>query len=671
MPSKSEILFPQSRYQKFIANFAEDALFFVFLLLLLSVYRAAFLFNFRSLLPADTPSSDIWLTMWYGLRISLKTAGALFLPSFVLGTLAQQIYLRWPARRVRFVWAAICITGLSLLFQSRIPYYHEFNNAFGPFVFNTFHDDVWAIVKTSIQQYQAVWRVLAGLLCSAAGVYAFYWWRKLAVPLARPLLSVRRKWVAVVCICVLLVPTAVFVRKGGSFTYNGSIYWKNAARMTQHLLNEAILDDIQALYKASRIYKQFAKYSKDLDEQTVRAAAARLMGTATYEEDSLLPLLTRKAGGSLLARKPSHIFVIVGETYMLWPLLESYKELPIAQGLRGLIGRQDSVFVPHFLPSSNGTMFGLTSVLLGLPEINLLTANRPTAQKPYETALSVQLRRQGYKTRFFYGGFPSWENVGAFMNNQQMDESFYYADFGGQGGVWGVEDKLFLQGVAQHITPEPSFNLILTSSNHSPLVVDMSQEPQIASRQEMARFVPPETADKEQLIDRLQHFQYADKYLAKFVLDMYEKYPDSLFIITGDHADRWTLQANPSLYERLSVPLVLIGNGLTQQALSAQAAGSHMDIAATVMELVLPAGETYYALGRNVLDGQTLALHAYYWENKDVLADLNSDQYELLPGVSSAPVAEVMQQQRQTLQDIQTVTAWRVLHGTELPAQQK
>ncbi len=665
MPSH-DLFPPQGRYQQFISNFAEDILFFLFLLLLLSVYRAAFLFNFRSLLLPDTSVTDIALTMWYGLRISLKTAGALFLPAFVLGTLLQQIYPRWAARRLRFIWACICIIGLSLLFQSRIPYYHEFNNAFGPFVFNTFHDDVWAIVKTSVQQYQAVWRVMGGLLCAGLGIYAFSWWLKLAVPLAKPLLAVRRKWVVVACICVLLVPAAVFVRKGGSFTYNGSIYWKNAARMSQHLLNEAILDDIQALYKASRIYKQFAAYSKDLDETTVRAAAARLMGRDSYDEDSLLALLERKSGGSLLEQKPRHIFVIVGETYMLWPLLEKYRDLPIAQGLRGLIQRPESVFVPHFLPSSNGTMFGLTSILLGLPEVNLLTANRPTAQEPYETALSVQLRKLGYKTRFFYGGFPSWENVGVFMNNQQIDESFYYADFGGQGGVWGVEDKLFLRAVAQHITPEPSFNLILTSSNHSPLVVDMEQEPQVAGRDEMARFVPPETADKDLLIDRLQHFQYADNYLAEFVSEMYEKYPDSLFVITGDHADRWTLQANPSLYERLSVPLVLLGKGLKQTALPADGAGSHMDIAATVMELVLPAGETYYALGRSLLKDQKLALHAYYWENAAALGELSSDQYELLPDASESPSAQQLRQLHQTLQDVQTVAAWRILHGTDL-----
>ncbi len=653
------------RYQSFLTNFTQDCLLFIFILILLSVYRAAFLINFQDLLLPNTSTADIILTMWYGLRISLKTTGALFLPSFVLATLIQQLYLRWPAERIRFIWACICITGLSLLFQGRIPYYHEFNNAFGPFVFNTLHDDVWAIVQTSVQQYQAIWRVLGGLLCALIAAFCFKYWLRLTQYICRPLLTARRKWLIVLCICILLVPTAVFIRRGGSFTYNGSIYWKNAARMSQHLLNEAILDDIQALYKASRIYKQFTNSFKDLTPQAVQTAAARLMGEKEYSHTSLLPLLQQHASGAQI-KKPRHIFVIVAETYMLWPLLDKYADLPIAQGLRLLKNNYDNIFLSRFLPASNGTMFGLTSVLLGMPEVNLLTANRPSAQEPYETALSVQLRNQGYKTRFFYGGFPSWENVGIFMNNQQMDEAFYYADFGGTGGVWGVEDKKFLKGVAQHIGEEPSFNLILTSSNHSPLVVDMSQEPQILNETEMSKFIPAETADKTLLIQRLQHFQYSDQYITQFVQDMMQKYPDSLFIITGDHADRWTLQSNPPLYERLSVPLLIIATGLSQNMLPSNAVGSHMDIPATVLELVLPQGTPYFSLGKSVLKGQNLALHAYYWENNAALGELSTDKYELLPGTPKGPSQADLQQIHQHTKDIQTVAAWRILHGINL-----
>ncbi|MDD6153762.1 MAG: LTA synthase family protein [Elusimicrobia bacterium] len=596
--------------------------------------------------------------------MSLKTAGAVFLPGFVFGTLVQTAWPAWNGKKFRFVWACIALTGFSLLFQTRIPYYQEFHNAFSPFIFNTFRDDVNAIVQTSIQQYGAVWRILLGLICAAAWAWGCKQWFRLDRLISKPFLKVRRKWVAVVCICLLLVPTAVFVRKGGSFTYKGSIYWKNAARMKEHLLNEAILDDVQALYKASRIYKKFSKSFSGLTASEVRESAARLLGQNAYTANSLLPLLHKTARGNLIP-KPRHIFVIVAETYMMWPLTEEYKNLPIASGMRTLAARKDALLVAYFLPASNGTMFGLTSVLLGLPEANLLTANRPSAQKPYETALSVQLADQGYKTRFFYGGFPSWENVGLFMENQGMQETFYAADFNAKGGVWGVPDREFLQGVADKIGEEPSLNLILTSSNHPPYTVDMARERDITSETELRKLLPSSVADEQLMLERLRHFEYADKYLTDFVQQMYRKYPDSLFIITGDHAERWTLKSSPSYYERYAVPLLIVGKGIRKNMLPSRTTGAHLDIVPTVMELILPKGASYYALGKSVLLGQDIGVHAYAFITPDFIFEESARQLQPLAQNKPAPTDAAPFQQR--IQDLRKITAWRVLHGTDLP----
>ncbi len=654
-----------SRRTFFLENILQDAFLFVFFLLLLSGYRIAFLCLFNDLLLSSTTAQEIGLTLWYGLRISLKTAGAIFLPSFVFATLLQQVFPRWKADKFRFVWLCFAVTLLSLLFQARIPYYQEFQNAFSPFVFNTVHDDMWAITVTAIQQYNAVGRVLLGLILAGALSWVGKLFLKTGKKAGARLAGTPHKTVWVILLCVLLVPTAIFVRRGGSFDFDGSIYWKNAARMKQHLLNEAILDDVQALYKASRIYKQFAKFSKNVTEQEVRQAAARISRQEEYTQDSLLPLLQQTAQGSAL-EKPQHIFVIAAETYMLWPLLEQYSHLPIASEMRRLTQRPDSILLDRFLPAANGTMFGVTAILLGLPELNLLTANRPSAQTPYETALSVQLKKQGYKTRFFYGGFPSWENIGLFMKNQQMDESFYFSELGGKGGVWGVKDDIMFHHAAEKISAEPSFNFFLTSTNHSPYTLNTQEEAHITPRKELQKFIPADTANEDLLLQRMQHFEYADYHLAHFITQMYQKYPNSLFIITGDHASRWTLSANPTLHEKLSVPLIIIGKGITKQMLGAQAAGSHMDIAATVLELVLPAGTPYYALGKSVLNQQTLGLHAYHWISKDALGTHHSKEIEYTQTAQKPLSEEKRKEIEQRLKDYQTIAIWRILNGTDL-----
>lgn len=671
MNGSEVILFmKETRYSLFVRNLVQDALFFVFILGVLSVYRAAFLVLFRDTLAAGTTWQNIALTGWYGLRIGLKTAGACVLPAFVFGTLVQAVYPKWKGPAFRLGWAWFVLLVLSLLFQARIPYYHEFHNAFSPFMFNTFHDDVGAIVSTSIQEYHAVWHVLAGLVCTAVWCWLCRrWFTWLTDKLSRPLLRVKRPWIAVIVICILLVPFAVFVRKGGSFTFNGSIYWKNAARMEQHLLNEAILDDIQAVYRASRIYKQLRKNSFSVNGKEVHAAAARLLGQTEYAAESLLPLLERRAAG-IRGPKPDHIFVIVAETYMMWPLLDKWASIPLADGMRRVLARPDAVLVDRFLPASTGTMFGVTSVLLGIPELNLQVAARPTTQEPLETSLSWQLHTLGgYKTRFFYGGYPSWESIGTFMNNQQIEDSFYAVDFEGKTGVWGVPDRDFLQGVAQWVGKEPSFNLILTSSNHPPYRVDMSREQELPTVEELEKYIPTETADKKLTAARMWHFAYADKYLAEFVEKMLAKYPNSLFIITGDHADRWTLENSPSVYERVAVPLVLVGPLVKNLPRPQQMAGSHMDIAATVLELVLPKGTPYYALGNNIFKRRAntpaFGVAAYHWITPQVMGNTHNSQLETFPG-QEVPTPEELDRVRTRVKDIQTVAAWRVLKGLAL-----
>ena len=658
-----------SRSVCFLRNLVQDALVFVFLLGVLSVFRAVFVALFADTLTPDTPWKDLALTMWYGLRISLKTVGACVLPAFVLGTVLQAAWPKWNGEKFRFWYTCAVLLVLSLLFQMRIPYYQEFHSAFSPFMFNTFHDDVGAIVHTSIEQYHAVERVLLALLIAGILGVGLRLLLRLTNRFARPLQTARRPAIVVIASCLFLLPFAVFIRYGGAFSFHHCIYWKNAARLNQHLLNEAVLDDVQAVYRARKNYKQLRKSATNVRVEEVRAAAASLLGRTEYTEDDLRPLLARRAAGAS-GPKPQHIFIIVGETYMMWPLLDGYEKYPMASGVRRLLKRSDAVLLEHFLPASNGTMFGLTSVLLGIPELNLFASSRPTAMQPYETALSVQLAKWGYKARFLYGGFSSWNDVGLFMEHQGFEESFYAADFNGQANVWGVPDRDFLQGIPDKIGEEPSFNLVLTSSNHPPYRVDMSREPDLPTVQDFEKMLPEHVADKKLVATRMWHFAYADKYLAEFVETILAKYPNSLFVIVGDHADRWTLEPSPSDYERVAVPLVLVGPAVKSKPFPAQAAGSHMDVAATVLELILPKGTPYYALGKNMFTApegkKEVGVSAYYWITPDAIGRVAQAAVEPLPGSTVRLTEEELQDVRARVRAIQQVAAWRVLKGISL-----
>jgi len=233
--------------------------------------------------------------------------------------------------------------------------------------------------------------------------------------------------------------------------------------------------------------------------------------------------------------------------------------------------------------------------------------------------------------------------------------------------VWGIPDRDFLAEILPRVKEdEPSFNLILTSSNHPPYKVDQSREPDLPTEADFEKMLPPQTAQRALTAARAWHFAYADKYLAEFVEEVLAKYPDSLVVITGDHADRWTLEQSPSLYERLAVPLVFIGRGIHKNMVAPGTAAAHQDVAATILELILPKGTPYYAFGKNAFNTQRVGVGAYYWITSQFLGENQGTLTEKLPGVDAEPPAEQLQEVRARIADEQAVIAWRVLHGVEL-----
>lgn len=654
------------RFGFFVQDIISDLKLFVFLLGVLCLYRVLFIYFFRGELAGAASCGEIWLALWYGFRLSLKTAAAFIIPTFVLGTLLRQIFPKLPSLKIKFYIGSIEIFILSLLFQARLPYYKEFHNAFDPFIFNTFNDDVLAIADSAIKQYNAPLRILAGLLAAAA--LAWLWKKWLSARLLPKNFpnGVKHKALIVWAIIIFIPIFAVYMRHGGSFNYNGSIYWKNSARMSSHLLNEAILDDVQALYKASRIHRNLRKIQNaDYSPEEIRRTLSDLAG-ANYASSSLLPFLEKTAQGT--PEKPEHIFLIIGETYMLWPMLEQYSYLGAAEGMKALASSENGVMLKHFLPAANGTMFGLASIVWGLPEINIQGFSQASALKPYETSLAVQLKKLGYETRFFYGGFPSWENVGVFMSAQGFEKAYYKGSYAGlPANAWGTEDRYFLERTKELFDgKKPSFNVILTSSNHPPLTVDLDQEPEIKSEKDYAEILPPALAGDKDLIAKLRHFEYSDKYISAFIKDMSAKYPNSLFIFTGDHAQRWTVNPTPGVFEKTAVPLIIYGAGVKKDIFEEGAAASHKDIAALTLELSAPKGFVYYAFG-GFPSKENIGLHNVYWIKDGCVGEINGEASEpALSGKTSEECAAAAPEASSYGKNIFKAVWQRIMKGVNL-----
>lgn len=665
------------RLSRFYDNIQRDLKLFTFVLFLLCFYRVLFMGLEHQYIASGTGWAVIGQANWTGLRLSLKGAGGVMLLSFVTTTLPELIVPRLQLRRLRLIWGTLVSFVLAVLFMARFPYYAEFGQTYGMQVMQGWHDDRTALFWTMMQEYGLPWR-----LALAIGLTAGCWYVLRALLLRRgtwplPQLASRGRQAAFTALLVVgLAFFTVFVRFGGGFNYATGINWENAAVTGDNFLNECILDDIQALYRVRAIEKKMqGGMIAGVDKAHVRAYAAQLPGGQTAKGDDLTPYLARQAAGARIAR-PKHIFIVLGESWAQWPMLPQYDDLHVADGIKSLAAAGWST--PYFMPTGEFTSAAICGVVTGLVDAGARPNYQPRSYKePYPTALAEQFRALGYQVDFWYGGAPDWDNLRRMALAQGFDHFYGYPDYGApKTNTWGTNDKNLFQALVTHLSDEPpTVHLIMTTSNHPPYNIDLAAEGlDMAKMEQKVRELIPNARDPAALAKELGHYWYMDQVVTRFVHEVQQAYPDSLFVITGDHAVRTDPGPTPTLYEHQSIPCVIYGDGVTVATLPAGAVGSQPAIAATLIELIAPAGYVYHTLVPPMTEPdapQGAAFNSSTWLTNSVIGSIEGNALEPLPQFTGEPdfdaerakLTAVLSRQR-------TLSWWLLMQGTQLPLQQ-
>ena len=653
-----------------------DIKLFAFILLTLCVYRAYFMFYMAGYLSPSAGTDDVLLALLTGLRLSLKTAGAVTLPAFVLCSLPLLALPRLAPvlRRLRFCWGGLAAFAFAVLFQARFPFYRQFQTSFNMQVAAGLNDDAAVLAEMMLREYGLLWRLCIALLLTAVSLYVL-----------RSLLLVRRTYAlpalrsgvqrAVFSLGLLFLFAAafVFVRFGGSFTYAGGVNWENAGVTSDAFLNECILDDGQALYRVRSMHKRLK--SGDIvgvDKEHVRALAVEAAGHAELSADTLTPYLTRTAQGASIP-KPRHIFIVLGETYAQWPMLETYAALHAADGIKGLIREPNAYYSRRFMPNGDFTSIAITGLVTGLSEVNQhVNYVARSLREAYPTAMAPQFKRLGYAVDFWYGGVPSWEGMDRFSIAQGFDHFYGYPDFHAEKvNAWGTSDEQLFSALFQHLADEPpTVHLIMTVSNHPPYNIDVAAEGFDLARARAETAQLPNVDDPDQLALELGHYWYMDKIVTQFVHETMKKYPDSLFVITGDHAVRMNPSRTPTMYEYQSVPFVLYGQGVTPAVLAPDVVGGHTNIVPTLIELIAPAGFSYVSIAPSLTENNMgAAFNRDYFLTRSVMGRVNTKETELLPGAAEEDPAAAYDLLQRRMAILRTLSWQLIEHGDSLEGQ--
>lgn len=166
----------------------------------------------------------------------------------------------------------------------------------------------------------------------------------------------------------------------------------------------------------------------------------------------------------------------------------------------------------------------------------------------------------------------------------------------------------------------------------------------------------------------MESCRYADDALIHFLREMREVYPDSLFIVTGDHAagvlpyGKGPVGEEPAIREQVLTTFAMSHPELTQDMLAGNTIGSHMNILPTIFELIAPKGWTYYSVVPSLMEPIDHVVTPYCWMTSDRIGDYRSGlSQQLAPSDKNLPVER--KQRFQSERDAWCeLTGWIVRH---------
>ena len=639
------------RFHIFWHNLQQDLKIFLYFVILFSVLRAAFMGIYHTYLAA-VPWQDIFLCLWYGFRLSLKTAGMLALISAAFTTVPQLLFVKWRSALIRACLGALMVLTFTIAFCARIPYYAIFNSGFNIMLINGANDDWGAILNTAVNEYGLLWRLPLALIIAAVLIYLLF--RLLAVK-TRPanVTTPKQLWLAVLRVVIVLPIFFVFVRYGGAFDYAHSINYESAERLKSSFLNENILDDGQAFYRVYKIYKRQQKLTNvNISPEEICKDIAVLGGNqqaATIEE-----AFKRQVEVPKLAKQPENVIVILGESYALWPLLPKYQAMELVDEALRMANSDNSCQTSLMLAHGTGTMSAVNGFVTGFSEVGVDAETVPESYKTkYGTGVGQIMKDAGYTTVFWYGGMPSWRNIKNYVLAQNFDECYCASDFHYEGGnAWGCQDKTLFNRVYNYIDSHPNqktFHIILTTSNHPPYTIDVVAEG--FDKNKVLQNLPDDISCDSETINELGHIWYADMAMGSFVRQMEKLKPDTLFVLTGDHAERFTFSKDVDDKTYSAIPCIIYGQGVQKNWLPQDATGCAMQILPTLAEIAGTPGMVYSSILPSLFtNDKPIFNHCFYaWNDK--IFSLNAKTPNDIKACADAA---------------KKIAAWRLVKGNKL-----
>ena len=612
-------------FSDFFLGMQQDLKIFLLPPVICAVFRLIFILVYR---PKKSPVGEWrkWITCFrYGFWWGMDFNAYAFLIPLVLVSLPGAFLPAYFAvgDTVRVVLFLVYAAALYTAFIGKMIFYAHFHDTFNQTLWLGKHADKKNFADIFFHQNHGAWLLLGYLPYLALCTFAAH--AVLGLPsFAYPVLTDGAGQYAVnALVFIASIVLFYWLRYGGTLRHRLKPEWDEVPAFVKEdfVLGKASIDDLIALEMAwKRPMHDALKHSDE--ESRMRIRCILPAGAALCERP--VEAFARTAEGARIP-KPQHIFFLVGESYTQALFDAPYAGLNLMAAGACFRAEPHTVCIDNFLSGGRTSRPSIVSMLLGLYDAEMeLNENQAFWRGTLPTSLPLQLRALGYRNSYWYGGALNKGYFSKFLPSLGFDACYSAEIFCGADAprTWiGVHDHVFLEEASRRIraekTDQPSFHFLYTTSNHGPYLLPLKEygfDP--------AHILPKGRGERASAIKKrgLACAAYADAVLCRFIAEMRESFPDSFFIVTGDHAggvlplgDGIMERSEAHLREQLLTSFSMHHPQLTAEHLVHNEIGGHMNILPTLIELIAPKGFSYYAVDKPLTERIERVVTPYAW----------------------------------------------------------
>ena len=579
----------------------------------------------------ETPYLEILKAFTLGFRFDLS---AICYITFLFWLTSLLLPLRWALN----IWK-ITLTLWSFLLIVDIGYFSFYNDRINILVFGFLEDDTWALVKTFWKNYPFV----SILVVTASFGYFFHKVINNCFP-HQPEFGNRFSFAKT----RIIIFTLLFIGARGTFALF-PLGDHDTVISSRPFLNTLSFGTAHALIRAIKLKQEVMSTGASAWNANLKD-----FGYLDKEDKAFEDFFQRKIGPNQtrydlmkfttqlnpkLNSKP-HVVLIVMESWGYYGIQFQSPEFDLLGDMKKHFS--DDLINTNFLSATGATTGSLSCLLAGIPQrpISAFLTENEYLNTRLSTSPALTYKKQGYQTRFIYGGNPGWRDMNKFALNQGFD--FVEGEIDIEKKLkenkltsagrhdWGVFDEdlfKYIQLTLENAT-SPQLLVVMTTTNHPPYEL-----PKTARKYNLDI---NQFTEKNLLIDstlaknRFTTFRYSSDALSDFLNQTKENSnigSNTIVAATADHTFWVKNFSNEETFMRSAVPFyIYIPNDIKKHLTSKQVSnfknsfGSHQDIWPTLYELSLTNG-TYETFGRPMIDDSEKSFsfnngHAIYTKDR-------------------------------------------------------